>query len=756
MDYKTETPLGSMDPAEAYEKVTEDLTLITEVEERYEQSRTGTTMWREQAKVCFDFVAGNQWLAEDLEKLREYNRPDITFNFTGPTIDTITGLEIANRQDTMYFPRNPGNAIPSEVLSATAKWVRDETDANDEESEAFHDMAVCGVGWTETWVNYDEDPDGKICINRIDPFEIYVDPDSKMKNFSDARFLIRIKDVSRKWLTTIWPSKADEIAASKMWVATEDDSLKIENRKPPSDSYKKSGQKGTGPKTTGDDMVRLLEYQYVKYETYVRVRDPYNGSIVELEPDKFLVLHERFTAMGIQVQFIRQVRKKYCRAFICGDVVLEKGECPCPYSFSYKAMTGKRDRNNNYWYGVVRSMIDPQKWANKWLAQALHIVNSNAQGGVMIEDGAVEDPRDFEDSWTDPSAITWVPDGTLQNQRIQPKPSPQYPAAMESLTQFAIAAIPKVTGLNVELLGMANREQPAELEYQRRQAGVTILNALFNSQSRYRKEHGRLLLYMINRYISDGRLARVNIQGMDQYIPIIRNPDTIKYDIVVGESPSSTNVKERTWVILEKMIPMMLQVGVPLIPEILDYVPLPATLISKMKEAQAKQQQEKAAQEKAVQQQQLMALLRQQLAAASKDEASAEKERAQAREAAAQANIAASPLGVIEKILELYNMKATADKTVSETPVAPPFDVSGILPFATDVQRLQPSPMGQVPQFPQPVGGMPNGQPQPLPQANQGPSQAPQGPPSPPSGPQGGQQQGPIQFPQGPKPNGLF
>lgn len=756
MAYDTDKPLEQMDPQAAYEKVTEDLALIAEVEERYERSRTGGSKWRDQARMCFDFVAGNQWLAEDLEALREYNRPDITFNFTGPTIDTITGLEIANRQDTMYFPRNPGNALPSELLSATAKWVRDETDANDEESEAFHDMAVCGVGWTETWVNYDDDPDGKICIHRVDPFEIYVDPDSKMKNYADAQYLIRVKDVSRKWLKSVWPSKTEEINASKMWMSTDDDSLKIDNRKPPSDSYKKNGQSGPGPKDTGDEMVRLLEYQYVKYETYVRVRDPYNGSIVELDPDKFLVLHERFTAMGIQVQFIRQTRKKYCRAFLCGDVVLDKGECPCPFSFSYKAMTGKRDRNNNYWYGVVRSMIDPQKWANKWLAQALHIVNSNAQGGVMIEDGAVEDPRDFEDSWTDPSAITWVPDGTLQNQRIQPKPSPQYPAAMESLTQFAIAAIPKVTGLNVELLGMANREQPAELEYQRRQAGVTILNALFNSQSRYRKEHGRLLLYMINRYISDGRLARVNIQGMDQYIPIIRNPDTIKYDIVVGESPSSTNVKERTWVILEKLIPLMLQVGVPLIPEMLDYVPLPSTLISKLKEAQAKQQQEQGGMQKQMQMQQLMALLRQQLAAAAKDEASAEKERAQAREAAAQANIAASPLGVIEKILELYGMKATADKTVSETPVAPPFDVSGILPFATQVQSLQPSPMGPVPQFPQPIGGVPNGQPQPLPQAPQGPGLGLQGGQGSPLSSQRPQQQGPLGFPQVKKPTGPF
>ena len=88
--------------------------------------------WRDNAREDYDFVAGNQWGQDDIDKLTAEMRPVITFNRVGPIVDAVSGQEINNRQEVKYFPRTIGKAGVNEVLTAAAEWVRDECDAGDE------------------------------------------------------------------------------------------------------------------------------------------------------------------------------------------------------------------------------------------------------------------------------------------------------------------------------------------------------------------------------------------------------------------------------------------------------------------------------------------------------------------------------------------------------------------------------------------------------------------------------------------------
>src|SRR6185312_4735263 len=76
--------------------------------------------------------------------------------------------------------------------------------------------------------------------------------------------------------------------------------------------------------------------------------------------------------------------------------------------------TGKRDMNKRYWFGLVRAMRDPQEWANKWLSQILHIINSNAKGGLMAPKSAFENWRQVEANWARPDFIAWTKDANAQ------------------------------------------------------------------------------------------------------------------------------------------------------------------------------------------------------------------------------------------------------------------------------------------------------------------------------------------------------
>lgn len=568
--------------------------LVAIIKTRRDKAHRVRADWIDASRECYDFVAGQQWSPEDRQTLKEQLRPAVVFNRVGPVIDVVSGLEVSNRQETRYIPRQLGAAAVNELYTGAGQWVRDECNAEDEESESFLDMAICGEGWTETRLDYEYDPDGAILIERVDPIELLPDPSSRRKNYIDADYLVREKLVDPAWLKATWPDKEDEIEALQELTDEEREELPGHTVRVAGDQYQSPWGFTPSP---DKKQLKLVEYQEKKRESYYRVADPTTGKVAELSVQEFRKVSAMMDKAGMTLQAVKQVRCKFYRGFLVGDILLEYKLCPDPTSFTYKAMTAKRDRNLNQWFGIVRGMIDPQRWANKWLSQSMHILNSNAKGGVMYEETAVDKPSEFEKSWSDPRSATKVRDGAIAQNRIQPKVPPPFPQGFSDLMQFAIQSIRDVSGVSVELLGMTDRDQPAALELTRKQSGITILATLFDALRKYRKEQGKMMLYLIMTYISDGRLIRINGKEMQQYVPLTKVPDIERYDIIVDDAPSSPNQKERVWAILQQLLPMMAQMGIQPPQAVVDYLPLPQSLIDKVKQPNPEQAQKAKQQE---------------------------------------------------------------------------------------------------------------------------------------------------------------
>src|SRR6266853_2642396 len=103
----------------------------------------------------------------------------------------------------------------------------------------------------------------------------------------------------------------------------------------------------------------------------------------------------------------RMTRKVYKRAFL-GNELLQSGDAPVKGRFSWACITGELDRNKGCWFGLIKTMRDPQMWANKWLSQTLHILNTTAKGGIVAEMDAFEDQAEAEDKWAQPDTIVWA------------------------------------------------------------------------------------------------------------------------------------------------------------------------------------------------------------------------------------------------------------------------------------------------------------------------------------------------------------
>lgn len=533
---------------------------------RLKECREHQAEWREEAREDFDFVAGEQWAEEDKQLLRDQLRPCITFNRVGPVMDTIGGLEITNRQETRYIPRETNDRAVSEVLSAAAKYFRDQADAEDEESEAFMNSAICGLGWTETYLDYDYSPEGKICIENRDPFEMYYDPLSQKANLSDARYLFRVKALTEEEFYATFPDAPEDVGTGPAFDPA-DIGIMRDN---PRDQYKVGDEKSK----TG--LYWVIEYQWKELVPQTIIAS--GSASAEMPADRIEKIKEAVPS----AKTAERKETRYMRAFLCGNSILKKGDGPCKHGFTYKAITAKRDRNRGTWYGIVKAMKDPQRWANKWLSQALHILNSNAKGGAFIERSALQNPRKAEETWADPAALIILNDGGTQ--KIRDRQIGNFPAGFDKLMSFAVQSMRDVTGINQELMGLTERDQAGIVENARKQSGYTIVARLFNALRRYRKEQGRLLMYFIQEYIPDGTLIRIGEASQAQYVPLIKNPAVLEYDVVVDDAPFSPNQKEAVWASLQQLFPVIAKMNVP--PEmwalLMKYSPLPETATSKM------------------------------------------------------------------------------------------------------------------------------------------------------------------------------
>jgi hypothetical protein len=551
--------------------------LINEIVENLREGRRHFANWRTEARDCYDFYAGTQWSQEDAAKLEEEERPVVTFNRIPRTINAVTGLELQNRQEVRFIPRENSDTGVNELLTDASKWVRDNCDAEDEESEAFEDQLICGMGWTETRMDYEDNPEGEIKIDRFDPLEGLADPRATKKNYSDARWMARIREFSKKEIEERWPDA--DIEPSQFWNDLEG------NPHDATDAYKyenDQSDKLAKPKTFS-----VAQYQWWERVTYYKVMSQ-TGQVLELDTDKFEKLQPYIQAS--QLRYVRLKKRVFKQMFLIGRKQLEVMDLGCPH-FTLKCITGIRDRNNNTWFGLVALMKDPQRWANKWLSQVQHIVNTGAKNGLIAEQDAITNPRKLEDEWAKPGSISYVAPGAISQGKIKEKQQPQYPDGVDRLLQYAISAINDVVGVSLEMLGMTNRDQAGYLEELRKTAGLVILAKFFDSLRKYRKEQGRVLAYFIKEYISDGRLIRVSGPTGAQYIPLLRDKLTLEYDVIVDDAPTSPNMKERTFGILNSIIPLCLEAGIPIPPEVLDYAPIPEMLAQQWKKLIAGSQQ---------------------------------------------------------------------------------------------------------------------------------------------------------------------
>ena len=549
--------------------------------------REFSAKWRKEAKEDFDFVAGEQWSDDDKEHLRELMRPLVTFNRTATVVNAVSGHEMSNRQEVRYIPREMGDVKPNELLTSAALWFRDQSMADDEDSEAFMAVVIAGMGWTDTTLDYEQEEEGAPKVDELDPLKMYWDRNARKHNLIDAKRVWYAQTLTRTQAQELFPDANPEDLDAK-WATPDQDEGEVKNQ----DQERKYQDDSSSEEADDADNITIIHCQYFVPVKAWKVVSPFDGQTTEMSAEEYKTWQARAKELGLPVVSTELKRSEIRDAWL-GSKILKTGKGLCKDHFRYQCVTGFRDHNKGTFYGLVRGMKDPQRWANKWLSQSMDILNSQAKGGLIVERDFVDDVREFEKNYARPDKPLYVKPGALgQYPKLIPKPQAQFPAGFFQLMEFAIGSIRDVPGVNVEMMGMADRDQPASLEYQRRQSGMIIMQPLLKNLKRFRADCGKVMLYIIQNYLSDGRLIRIVGDEGAQYVPLMKQAD-VKYDIIVDDAPSAPNQKEMVWAMIGEHyfeLPPELQMVFA------EYLPLPSGIIDKIKKAYESQGESEQAQ----------------------------------------------------------------------------------------------------------------------------------------------------------------
>lgn len=456
---------------------------IYEAQQNVKNALSATSTWRQNAKQDYKFMQGKQWDDADMKKMREAGRPAITINRIRPIINLLCGYASQNETEPDFLPRSEEDDRVSRVAKGITKYCLDRANYQRNKGKCFRDKIICGLA--NYWVHYEFDYaklDGEIRIDRVSPFDVFVDPECSQEDLSDAQYIGRYSWESPSKLKQVYPDKAVEIdTLSHKFDDTELETGSFETINGEalwySDKYRK---------------VRVVQYWYKEYKTK-RIFITQNGVVDEDNP-----LYVVLMAMGKEPTSIPDTQIRF--ATFSDNVLLEEGESPYkhnkfPLVRDYCYYTGELVDEELEPAGVVCDIKDAQRETNKNRSQRMHVVNQQTLGVKYWQGPVTEQFKNTVKKYgTTPGANIYMPpgvtftDGTpamdsALNMNLEQQSSNDFYAISGITPESLSGSVGNMSGKAIDLRQSVTTVQTAGIFAQTKEAELQIVKLLWGEKN---------------------------------------------------------------------------------------------------------------------------------------------------------------------------------------------------------------------------------------------------------------------------------
>lgn len=540
------------------------------------------TLWNTESVEDYNFYAGEQDSKAVIAKLTAADRPTTTFNEIKPKIDMLVGMADQVRREPTILPVGFEDQPLAEIINGTFKHFRYLQGAGDKEMNCFEHSTKSGKSFLHYFVDVSNPYEPEIKCVRTPGRDVFVDPNSVEYDMSDAKYL-----GIRKWF------REDEL---KQYIPDFDGSVvraaQIETEAANRPSFFDPGSK----------LYKLIEMWYTVVEEAIWFINPITGKPDNLAPKDFKQLQKRLkegiemeTGETLQVDELMHQKSFIKRKYFClfsGPYIIAQGRSPYNHDLYPIVLFGAyKNEDKNVWFSATKPMKGIQVMLNTMRRQYGHLLQSAPKGLLMEEVGAIQNREEYERDSAKPNFILSLARGALNKVKfaLQPQISPIY-GQLDGVYQQSMK---DVSGIQDQLMGVqtASRE-PGVTHRMRLESSVAVLYILFSNFRKSRIQSGKILLSMIQQYITQPYVIRLEgQQGMElMQINSEMNPESKgfndisagKFDLVVDEEAENVTMRRG---IAQMLMDMASQNPDSIPPEIiLDYLDLPFSVKEEVKQ----------------------------------------------------------------------------------------------------------------------------------------------------------------------------
>lgn len=509
--------------------------------QRYQYGKDrGHIEYTRQAAKCEGMYlgGGSQWSEADKAILTQQRRPFYEFNEIKPSVNSAVGYQIQNRMDIAFKPRGQKSDMDvATILTKVAMQICDAAMLHWKETQVLSDGLIEQRGYFDARMNFDRNIKGEVDITVLDPRDVIPDPDAKSYDPDKWGDVI----VSR-WLTGAEIEQLYGKDARDKAEESGDDGQDYGD----DDEEERRNKFGTSPlpgqydafsaSVDGLKRYRIIDRQLAVYEMTNCLVFPDSGDVLVLDT---MAEDSVADARANGAVDAKRMRRRIRWIVSTYTQVLHDKLSPydhftvVPY-FCYFRRGQTR--------GMVDDAIGPQEALNKAVSQYVHIVNTTANSGWVVQEHSLTNMTTEELQYVGAKTglVVEYKTGTTPPQKIQPN---QVPNGIDRLIDRATKSLKDVTVPDaMRGVGGAN------------EAGVAIQSKQFASQQQLavpldnlaytRQLLAQRILKLIQRYYDSYRVFRITEtdpmtgKEKEQVLEINKfDPETgtYLYDVTVGE-----------------------------------------------------------------------------------------------------------------------------------------------------------------------------------------------------------------------------